>query len=204
MTHSFWEKVDLTWDRWHKILTEPKILPPNLINTPLLVTGNTVHHVYHMAVFEKFAGFQIENANVIVEFGAGYGNTCRLIHQLGFTGRYYIYDLPQISRVQKRFLESCGINTDNICWLFDNPIHAVPNTDIFIAEWSLSEAPDEDRNKFLDIDSLYYLLAYSTTFFEIDSRSYFDNFKKRNQHISWKHEEIRHIPKSYYMLGKPK
>ena len=34
---------------------------------------------------------------------------CRLFHQLGFSGRYVIYDLPQFSALQAFYLGSVGL-----------------------------------------------------------------------------------------------
>ena len=51
----------------------------------------------------------LSSSGVIVEFGGGYGSMCRLLHKLGFSGQYFIYDLPEFVALQRYFLKSIGM-----------------------------------------------------------------------------------------------
>ena len=51
-----------------------------------------------------------ENFDFIFEFGGGYGAMCEILHRAGFSGEYYIYDVPSMNKIQEHFLESSGID----------------------------------------------------------------------------------------------
>lgn len=48
----------------------------------------------------------------IIEIGGGYGGLCRAIHNIVAPRSYTIYDLPDVIPLQRKFLQSCGI--DNV------------------------------------------------------------------------------------------
>src|SRR5207244_11597755 len=51
----------------------------------------------------------VDDLACVLEFGGGYGSMCRLFHNLGFRGRYLIFDLPAFSALQRFFLRSIGM-----------------------------------------------------------------------------------------------
>ena len=67
---------------------------------------NSIHHTYHLARFQQEANLSIKEADLIVEFGGGYGNMCRLVHRFGFKGKYIIYDFPEFVAIQTYYLKS--------------------------------------------------------------------------------------------------
>ena len=55
-------------------------------------SGNLIHNAYHIAQFEEKMKINIQDMDFIFEFGGGYGSMCRLLHNLGFRGRYTPYE----------------------------------------------------------------------------------------------------------------
>jgi hypothetical protein len=105
---------------------------------------------------------------------------CRLFHNLGFRGRYVIFDLPPFSALQRYYLKASGF-----------PVRALPTTSVseqgifcisdmeqlravlkdrmpatidtlFIATWSISETPISFRESLLSLVSSFksFLIAY--------------------------------------------
>ena len=167
--------------------------------------GNMLHHAYHVCKFEDASKKDVSSFSSILEYGAGYGNTCELVHKLGFKGDYYICDFPEFGFLQKFYLEEQGIDTSKIVW---NP-PTTPDVDFFIAEWSLSETPHHERkHSGYEACAKNYLLAFQHTFKESDNhfktvlnRDYFNGFKKENADMTWNEEVIEHLPNSSYLFG---
>lgn len=186
-------------------------------------SGNLIHHAYHLARFEQETGMGISDSRFIFEFGAGYGSMCRLAHNLGFRGRYLLYDLAPFSALQKFFLKSIGFECHSfqsfktaesgaVCLsdieelketLSDCPESAKP---LFIATWSLSESPVEFRNSILPLISSFkaLLIAYQMQFREIDNVEFFKQWTTKWNNAEWKDCVIDHIPSSRYLFAKAK
>src|SRR5256886_13473803 len=73
---------------------------------PISSSENLIHHAYHLARFEEQTHRRVDDLACVLEFGGGYGSMCRLFHNLGFRGRYLIFDLPAFSALQRFFLRS--------------------------------------------------------------------------------------------------
>ena len=95
--------------RWRPALRESPVGHPVPFWALPWSSGNLIHHAYHLAQFEARTGRPAERFPAVFEFGGGYGSMCRLFHQLGFSGRYVIYDLPQFSALQAFYLGSLGL-----------------------------------------------------------------------------------------------
>jgi hypothetical protein len=102
---------------------------------------NLIHQAYHLTQWEQATGKRIEHLNTIVEFGAGYGAMALLCRRLGFEGQYIIYDLPEFSLLQEYYLSQFGM-IDKMEW---NPAEKPKDADLFMALYSISEVPFEDR-----------------------------------------------------------
>lgn len=104
------ELIDLmnrSWHtRWKVVIRENNVGMPENHFLYLGSSGNQIHHAYHLAQFERHTGLQIENMDMIIEFGGGYGNMARMAYRVGFKGKYLIYDLPEFYALQKFFLKS--------------------------------------------------------------------------------------------------
>lgn len=159
-----------------------------------LSSGNLVHHASHVHCYEEMAGIEIDQFDAVVEFGGGYGSMCRLFHRLGFSGDYLIFDLPPFSALQKLFLSVCGNKPqesveENGVFCSSEIGSAERWIDIrlsekkkilFVATWSLSEAPIIIREPFIERISQFsgVLLAYQDSFQSVDNVEYFDKVSR--------------------------
>lgn len=151
---------------------------------------NTIHQLYHLA---KYVDWNNSFGEVILEVGAGYGELCRLIHALGWKGKYIIHDLPSQERLQRWYLD--GIK--DIVWNEE-----VDDCDLLIAMWSISEFPEEERIKYLNIENDGFMMAYGDSFFDVDNTSFFDLFthdKKDYEFVNLNHPFLEN---QYYLFGR--
>lgn len=206
-------KQEPAWQfRWKSALEESHGLKPAPHPLFPLSSGNTIHHAFHIAVFEEKTRFMIQDAKVIVEFGGGYGNMCRLIHKLGFNGKYFIFDLPELSLLQQFYLKVNGLNVrtelddgNGIFCLADIDqflaFGGEMSIDVFLATWSLSETPLELREKFHSFikKSSHCLFAYQEVFEDVNNLQYFAALSKASgfEGSDW---EIPFLPSNRYLI----
>lgn len=157
---------------------------------------NLVHQAYHILRWQDATGLRIADMKTVYEFGGGYGAMALVCNRLGFQGKYYIYDLPEFSLLQRWYLEECGIS--NVEW-------ATPaGTDLLIACYSLSETTMEERDEiFAHVPANSYLLLYSAMWEAYNNRIYFESLGDWMEDVShWRHERIEHLPpESWYTWG---
>lgn len=184
-------------------------------------SGNLLHHCHHIVQLERTCGVDVTKLDTVVEFGGGYGSLCRLVHNLGFHGRYVIYDLPEFSTLQRFFLRSIDLPVRDAGEDFTQPgIYLLtdlaamrraaqsisdPGRALFIATWSLSESPVELRELFLPLVSEfgYYLFAYQSKFGPVDNLKYFREYSRATgREVEWTYQELRHLPLNHYLFGK--
>jgi hypothetical protein len=127
----------------------------------------------------------------------------KLINNLGFNGKYVIFDIPEFLALQKYYLRSAD-TIENFDFIERIEKLEDSNPDIFIATWSLSESPIKTRDEFLRKigKPQYALIAYQANFESIDNIKYFQEYRKNNQNYNWIDCEISHLPKNYYLTGK--
>jgi len=150
---------------------------------------NTVHQAYHLATFIKQGGNI--HCDKIIEFGAGYGELCRIITTLNPKVKYHIIDLPTLSDVQRWYLDY-----NNVYWNTGDT-----SSDLFIAMWSLSEVPEEEREQYLDYKANQYMLAFGDEFFSISNVKYFFGFMYKNRDLDWEKIDHPYLQSQYYFLG---
>ena len=219
-------------ERWENALEESPVGHPTYYDDFPSNSGNLIHQAYHLAQCEKTTGVDISRADFVFEFGGGYGSLCRLVHRLGFKGRYIIFDLPPFSALQIFFLKMNGISaiSSNSSSAYTGKVssgvicvseiehlesiladHASTRNDVFIATWSLSEAPVMLRQAILPLLRPFssFLVAYQGCFGDIDNVSFFDQWVNTVKHIEWRRWKIEHLPNqlyrdNYYLMGKKK
>jgi hypothetical protein len=183
-------------------------------------SGNLIHQAYHLAVYEERIKKNVTDFDLVVEFGGGYGSMCRLFFNLGFEGKYIIFDLEPFSLLQKFYLKLINIpvlTADNfassekgVLLLSDfdqlEKIFDGVNThkSLFLATWSISESPMHVRDSFIPLVSGFdsYLIAYQDSFGEVNNVDYFDKWKSKRPDINWVNYPIEQIPGSRYLMGK--
>jgi hypothetical protein len=183
-------------------------------------SGNLIHTAYSLINFEGATGIAIENLDTVVEFGGGYGSMCRLIHNLGFIGKYVIFDLPAFGALQRYYLRSLGLNvlagdsvksgTSGIACVQDLETLAAltPSAEnrgnaALVATWSLSEAPIELRDNVLSLVSGFgaYLIASQSHYREVDNVEYFDRWRATEVSVAWHQWQIDHLGTNFYLMG---
>ncbi|MBN1507461.1 MAG: hypothetical protein JW955_11475 [Sedimentisphaerales bacterium] len=211
-------------DRWEHVIQELPAGHPTPYWKYPQSSGNCIHHAYHWAKFEETTGLSVKEANLIFEFGGGYGSMCRLAHRLGFQGRYLLYDLPVYSALQQFYLqltdatiltpesfrEGCGgtLCTGDLQVLQSALSDSTRlRNAIFVATWSLSESPVHLRHIVLDLIAPFqtFLIAYQAGFAGTDNVAFFRQWSERRDDIEWTDILIEHLPKgNRYLLGRSK
>ena len=147
------------WDsRWKNALKESRVGNPSLYPAFPASSANLIHHAYHVSRFERVSRLPVKDSSSVVEFGGGYGSMCRLFFKLGFLGTYAILDLPVLTAMQQFYLSlsdypvimSAHARRDPVVAFCTSSLQELDdclNLDkgraksLFIATWSLSEAP---------------------------------------------------------------
>ena len=204
-------------DRWKLAIKEVKSGEPTLYPQYPESSGNTIHHAYHIAQFEHTSGLKVSEMKIVFEFGGGYGNMYRLLSNLGFKGKYIIFDFSQFSALQEYYIKSLGLKvltidnfkTANSGVLCISELEVLRQAlrqcvDIkeamFLATWSISETPISFRESILSLVTKfkYFLIAYQGQFEDNNNIEYFDLWKKTLEYFEWVSFKIDHIPNTYY------
>ncbi len=196
--------------QWAKALNETPIGNPIYARFNDTTSENMIHHAYHLYSFEKEARKDVTSFSNVLEFGGGYGAMCRLFKNLGYKGKYIIFDLPEFNVLQRFFLKSNGYHVCDTLEEF-NDVGGIYCTskiedldkfyDLFIGTWSISEVPFQYRDIILNRQIDNYLIAYQEEFFGIKNEEYFKPFSNK-QKINWSSWHIPHLyGNQYYMMG---
>lgn len=207
--------------RWEKAIEEVETGFPISFNKFPQSSGNLIHHAYHVSQLEEKTGVALDQIDFVCEFGGGYGCMCKLFHNLGFNGKYVIYDFPHFSALQEYYLKTVGITVH----AFDNfqsektGVALVSDIDalkdilstyedysnsLFVAMWSISETPLHIKNSILPLVSHFdsILIAYQDKFGGMDNIKYFEAYKSNYEHeIQWNQLRIKHLPGNTYLIG---
>ncbi|HKB26602.1 MAG TPA: hypothetical protein VKG64_16325 [Methylomirabilota bacterium] len=206
--------------RWRPALRESTAGSPRPFHLYPRSSGNLIHQAYHLCRFEEATGLSLPTLPYVVEFGGGYGSLCRLFHQMGFAGTYVIFDLPEVSALQRFFLRSLGITTLKARDARD-PVHGAvtvsdlgelrrllrarpPGLAAFVAQWSLGETPVALRRLVLpEVAGLdAYLLGYTERFEGIDNRGFFKDWRATLPGHAWHDIPLPHLHKAeWYLFG---
>ncbi len=206
------------WNKWERAIRESPVGNPKPYRFCASSSGNLIHQAYNLAKLLCTAGCNIEDMSQIFEFGGGYGSMCRLAHQLGFKGRYIIFDLPELSALQEYYLKASGIevNISTKVTHTENCIVLLSDYDVlkeqlqektglwaFIGTWSISEVPVTLRDKIwaLISSATYVLIAYQEQFRGIDNTAYFANLVRNSADYQWNDYPIGHLKNNHYLIG---
>ena len=189
--------------RWKSVLRERGAgLPMPCVFYPRS-SSNAIHHAYHLCRFEVETGLKVRDFGSIAEFGGGYGSLCRIVHGLGFRGRYVICDLPEQSALQRYYLDAVGIEkvatVSEIAALGEE----LPGERLFVATWSLSETPVDLRRQVAEAvqDFDAFLIAYQSDFDGVENAAFFKEWQGWFPAVRWKSCAIKHVLASAYLFG---
>lgn len=149
-------------EHYLEAIKEPRFGNPQLYNN--WTSGNLIHQAYHLWQWEQKTEQQVKNLKSIVEFGGGYGAMALLSRRLGFTGKYTIIDLPELSLLQKFYLSNT-IGLDRLAFI-DKKVWDTIECDLFIALYSLSEVPIMYRYRVLKdrVDANSILISHQNVY----------------------------------------
>lgn len=109
-----------------------------------LFTPTEVRYKYTKILAEKLFGSPMMGVN-IVEIGGGYGGQCATIHDDRWIKSYTIYDLPQVQKLQARYLKDFNIQP-----IFPDGIPEAPKHDILISWCAWSELDFKTRIQYVE------------------------------------------------------
>ena len=208
--------------KWQKAMEETTIGCPTLSDIDSNTSGNLIHTVCHLHMFEDNTNAKIENMDMVFEYGGGYGSMARAIYQAGFSGKYLLYDLPVFACIQNCYLKALGYNVETINVASqDKDVYAFFDTDnlerqmlnfhdcknkLFVATWSLSESPMTIRNIIVEMLKKYgfnyFLISSMTHWQDIDNVKFFTELDIPGVQFKVVQNEI-FIP-NFYVFGSPK
>lgn len=85
-----------------------------------------------------------QNPKAICEIGGGVGQFYAVLRALGYTGTYFIYDLPEVVEFQKKYLaeveKRTGLNTKQVFCGFD----------FCVSFYCLGELDDDTKKKYIE------------------------------------------------------
>jgi hypothetical protein len=160
--------------------------------------------------------------NYIFEFGGGYGTMCKLFHNLGFRGKYLIFDLPVFSALQTFYLKAAGLTVHSVeeFKAAENGVLAISDQGqlkdllgrigessraMFIATRSVSEIPILERGFFLSLLRPFeaFLIYYSHTYREVDNTEFFRKWREDfSKQIEWHNWQENDVEDSSYLVGR--
>lgn len=201
--------------RWRAAVRESPTGRPDRCPAWPETSWNLIHHAFALSHFERTAGRRVEEFGLIIEFGGGYGSMARLVWQLGFRGHYVIYDLPEMSAVQRYYLTSIGIPVSATKTAHHGPMVSCANSaddlgsvtgesvaDLFLGTWSLSETPIAFRNWFLPmVRTDHYFFAYEDRYRGVDNGRFFADLRAREGAFRWAHWPSPTERKVSYLVG---
>lgn len=203
-------QADAAWEiRWRDAIRDVEVGRP-IPYAPFASSSEAlIQAVYHVRELERLSGRRVDEWDVVVEFGGGFGGLCRLMHTLGFRGRYLIFDLPAFTLLQRYYLEQAGVlasgnvrATSDLADLEAFVDGITPNERaVFWATWSLSETPLALRERIKPLARRigHYCIAYQGSYGEVDNTAYFtDQWISGESRI----QRIAHRPDDYYIAGR--
>jgi len=203
------EHLNKNWDYWADKITENK-LKPNSHETYPISSTNNLHHAYSLQIMMDNFGIKLSDFNTVTEFGGGYGNTARLFRKASFNGTYYIYDIPELCRIQNYYLSQNSINDINLLMKNDS-IENVPKESLFLGLWSITESPISTRNYYLNnlkfFSHDYIFIAMGDMFYTENNMDWLQNTiipELEQNNFTHKLIKIQHGNGMYYFVAKKK
>jgi len=159
-----------------------------------------VHQAYHLMQWERITGIETKNLDCIVEFGGGYGAMAWIVNRLGFKGEYVIYDIPEMSILQRYYLSNVGVPAV-LHITAGAEFITPPEADLLISCHALGEAPIGLRKWFLAHPFKSYLIASQASWDGNDLCAYFDELAEVRDDLTWQIWESPVLKDHYYWVG---
>ena len=137
-------KKSKKWLSYQSLLKEDHIGNPIRYFLYFNSSGNRINHIYQLYVLENQLNIDLKkNIRTVFEFGAGYGCMARIFSKLKKKVKYICYDTEYVNLLQYYYLKHNNLNVGfskiNKILLTSDLRKIKYNSDLFIANWSLSE-----------------------------------------------------------------
>jgi len=209
LNHSFSKKHILPY------LSETPYGDPYLSEKFRFASPMTIQHAYYIFLIKKYLDIFLPTSKVnsIIDFGGGYGNFCKLIHQFGYHEMYNIVDFDILHRIQKKFISHNlhGLIYPNLDIRYINSLSELDFSrhdlnSIFIASYSLSETEKSIRDVFeSNINNFNYIfIVYQryVGFHDMDNFAYFNSIEKKLKNVGVVNHIYSQYLKSYLFTYK--
>lgn len=197
--------------RWKAAVIEDALGDPPGLSRFRATSGNRVHHAYHLLQFERVTNCRVSDLDCIFEFGGGYGGMARLVHKLGFRGRYVILDLEAFSALQAAYLTETLRNAQADVHCVSDPEAVLPllvgDNRLLLATWSLSEVPSSVRERVHRLIGAcsHFLVGYQLRFEELDNARIAEEIERvAPAGTAWRDTPISHLSGNRYLIGAPR
>lgn len=163
-------------------------------------SGNTIHMVYHLAMWEHILKMSLHDVKTVYEFGGGFGNMAEIVNRYT-SAEITIHDFPECSRMQKDYLSH--VAPSGIFKFVNAPVKSY--YDLFISTWAISECdiPIRETVEPIMAASKYILIAYAAVFHDVNNNDYFNKLRERLTTHSWEDILIPSMDGNHrYLFGR--
>ena len=213
-------KLSKNWSFWKKLIKETKVGNPVRFFLYQPSSGNKIFQTYHLKKFNEYENVELNNFEVIFEFGGGYGNLAYTFKKINKNSKFIIFDTNEVNLLQFYYLKKNNLNVNfknynsktdiiliNSLREFKKQLLIFKNKKkLFVANWSLSETPLSFRRKIQSlIDKFdFQLISFQHKFEDIDNIKYFKklNYLNKNKNRNSKIIQIPHLKNNYYLFSK--
>ena len=194
-------KNSKNWKKYEKLLSEENVGNPIRYFLYLKSSGNRINHIYQIKTLENTLKINIKkNIKTVFEFGGGYGLMANIFSKINKNIKYICFDTEYVNLLQYYYLKHINLNVgfkkNKKIFLTSNLYNILEKSDLFLANWSFSEAPLSYRKKFINkiFNSKYLFISFQEKFENINNLKYFYSLKKKFS----KRYDIKIIKNKYY------
>ena len=197
---------------WHAATRESWIGCPVAFPFDRGTSGNMIHQAFQLFSALEEISLNINDLELIFEFGGGYGCLAKIAYAMGFKGTYIIFDLPQMQILQKYYLSQHAIpitslhepltsishgsqvltisDIDVLSSVFKSYEMLLPRS-LGFALWSLGEAPHSLQHRIMSCMQQLSsgMVAFRKTYFGLENERYFYQWLK--QHAATHDSQIK-------------
>jgi hypothetical protein len=174
--------------------------PATFLIGPHLISPTTLRYIKTTGDLEKFFG-PLDGMR-IAEIGGGYGGLCKIIHDVFKPSKYIIYDLPEVQKLQSKFLEKFAVKQV----FYDSELIAPP-IDLLIAMYSWSELSHDLQKEYLTnviskAKNCYIMLNYDMEYSYQLLKDAFPNAEITDYNLFYDDKNTEYAPYNRFVIIK--
>ncbi len=188
------------WARWREAIEMPHVGQPPDFLAGTSYSESLIFQAYHLLQWETTTGQRLADLRTICEFGAGYGALALVARRAGFTGDYYIQDVPEFGLLQQWFLSQMDVDAE---WVTPKDDAPTAPLDLVIGMFSLSEVAPAERAAFLAVrPARSYLTLWSARWTTWDNAAWFAGWRAERPDLTWRewHNDLM-LDDNRYLVG---